>query len=116
MAKAKVLTENGVHWFSQAYAAQLLGTTRGKIKVMIVRELIGCHPVLGEDWIAETDVTYLRRNPVQYADVKNQLREPAWPGRGETMPQGTIYKGDPPSAKARFVGRIGHPLKDSPGS
>lgn len=116
MAKAKVMAVNGEYWFSRAYAAQLLGTTRGKIDTMVVRGFLSPNPLLGPDWIAESDINHLRHNPNQYAYVKKQLREPAWPGRGETMPQGTIYKGDPPSDKARFIGRIGHPLKDSPGS
>lgn len=114
MPKSKVFTQDGVHWFSQAYAAQLLGTTRGKIKTMVTRELIGCHPTLGDEWISESDVNHLRHHPEEHTNIKKQLREPAWPKRGEAMPKGTIYKGDPVRRGAQFKGRIGHPLKDSP--
>jgi hypothetical protein len=116
MAKAKVMALNGEYWFSKAYAAELLGTTRGKIETMIVRGFLTPSPMLGSDWIAETDVNHLRHNPDQYAYVKKQLHEPASPKRGERMPEGTVYKGDPIPRSARFKGRIGNPLKDSPQS
>lgn len=116
MAKSKVMVLNGEYWFSRAYAAELLGTTRGKIETMVVRGFLTPNPVLGPDWIAESDVNHLRHNPDQYAFLKKQLREPAWPQRGEKMPEGTVYKGDPVPSRTRFVGRIGNPLKDNPDS
>lgn len=107
---------NGEYWFSRAYAAELLGTTRGKIATMVIRGFLAPHPMLGADWIAESDVNHLRHNPEQYAYLKKQLKEKAWPGRGEKMPEGTIYKGDHLSKTRHYRGKIGHPLKDSPGS
>lgn len=75
MAKPKVLSENGVHWFSQAYAAQLLGTTRGKIKVMVMREIVRSHPLLGDEWVAEIDINRIRNDPEELKGLKQKVQE-----------------------------------------
>lgn len=116
MSKSKVFSENGKFWFSRAYAAQLLGTTKGKILLMAARGFLTAHPSIGPDWVAEADVNSLRHHPENYAIIKKQLRERALPERGVPMPASTKYVGEAPRSKGQVKGRIGHPLKDSPES
>lgn len=73
--KPKVWTENGVHWFSARHAAELLGTRRGKIATMVIRGLLTPHPDAGADWVAEADVTRLRRDPDALKAIMKQAHE-----------------------------------------
>jgi len=67
---------NGEFWFSRRYAAELLGTTRAKIDTMVIRGLLHTNPLIDPDWIAESDVNWLRQNPDVWLTVKKLAKEP----------------------------------------
>lgn len=89
MGKAKVMCLDGEYWFSQRYAAELLGTTPGKIKVMVIRSLIDAHPQMGADWLSERSVTRIRRDPDLLKSLKAKAKEPraSRPPEVGSMPQ-----------------------------
>ena len=62
--------------------------------------------------IAESDVTQLRRNSEMLRAAKLAAKQPRNPAKGETMPAGTIYKGDPPKSVPKTYSRMGNPLAD----
>ena len=110
--KAKTVQIDGEYWFTAKYAAELLGTTRKTVEAMAVRELIRARPESLSFLIAESDVTRFRRDSHMLAEVKKAAKMPAVPSKGETMPGGTIYKGDPPKREGVRARRIGNPLAD----
>ena len=108
--KETVRQIDGEFWFTAAYAAKLLATTRNKVEAMAVRGLLRSLDQGALVFVAEADVTRLRRNPQELAQVKEAAKMPAHPRKGEKMPAGTTYVGETPKAGA--AARIGHPLKD----
>ena len=110
--KSRTQQIDGEYWFTAKYAAELLGTTRKTVEAMAVRELVRARPEKLSFLIAESDVTRFRRNPQLLAEAKKAAKMPAVPAKGETMPGGTIYKGDPPKRVLKTASRIGNPLAD----
>lgn len=103
---------DGEYWFTAKYAAELLGTTRKSVEAMAVRELVRARPEGLSFLIAENDVTRFRRDAELLAGAKKAAKMPAVPRKGEKMPAGTIYKGDPPKSALKALRRIGNPLSD----
>lgn len=110
--KKPVRLVDGEHWFTASYAAQLLGTTRSKIVTMVVRELLRSQGEGSGLLIAESDVTRLRRNRAELAELKKAAAEPAYPRRSQNQPKDTVYVGNAPKAELRVKGRMGNPLAD----
>ena len=103
---------DGEYWFTAKYAAELLGTTRKTVEAMAVREIVCAREDGASYLIAESDVTRFRRDPGLLAEAKKAAKMPAHPRKGETMPAGTIYKGDPLKRPLKASPRIGNPLAD----
>ena len=103
---------DGEYWFSAKYAAELLGTARKTVEAMAVRELVRARSEDLTFWIAESDVTRLRRDPKLLTDTKKAAKMPAHPVKGETMPSGTVYKDEMPKRATPAARRIGNPLAD----
>lgn len=103
---------DGEYWFTAKYAAELLGTTRKTVEAMAIRETVRARAENLSFLIAESDVTRLRRDSHMLAEAKKAAKMPALPAKGETMPSGTIYKGDPPKRAMKAASRIGNPLAD----
>lgn len=102
---------DGEYWFSARYAAELLGTNRKIVEAMAIRELVRSLDPDTDCYIAEADVTRLRRDADALKAVKEAAKLPPVPKRGEQMPDATIYAGEN-SIPGFAKGRIGHPLKD----
>lgn len=110
--KARTQQIDGEYWFTAKYAAELLGTPRKTVEAMAVREIVRSRAENLSFLIAESDVTRLRRDAQMLAEAKKAAKMPAFPAKAETMPSGTIYKGDPPKRAMRAASRMGNPLAD----
>ncbi|MBA4165277.1 MAG: hypothetical protein C0510_11745 [Erythrobacter sp.] len=103
---------DGEFWFVAAYAAKLLNTSRKKVEAMAMRELLRSRQDGNSFLIAESDVTYLRRNPDALKKIKQLVILPRNPKRTAKMPDSTLYVGEGKAAVA-VRAAVGNPLADS---
>lgn len=73
--KARTILHEGAYWFSLDYAAELLHTTPRKVEALVLSGRLSLQEDRKELWIAEADVTALRRDPAALKAVKRAVRE-----------------------------------------
>lgn len=102
---------DGEFWFLAGYAASLLKTTTHKIEAMAIRGIIRWRQDGDLLYIAEADVTRLRRDKSELKKLKEAVKMPIIPRPSEKMPSNTAYVGQKREA-LKVRQRIGAPLKD----
>lgn len=74
-APPRTIMRDGTFWFALPYAAKLLSIAPRKVEMLVIAGRLSAREEDGVRWIAEGDVTGLRRDPVALAAAKASVRE-----------------------------------------